>query len=140
MPAACGVDELCSNAHSLAGTADRAFEHRTHGKLAADSADVDRASLVGEAGIARDDHQTADLRQIGDDVIADAIGEVLLFGIARHVGKRQNGDRRRLDVRLWITGVGPIGGGIRLAGMPLPDPDRTIDILDAYVAAILETN
>ena len=39
-----------------------------------------------------------------------------------------------------MRGVGPIGGEIRPARMPLPDSDRTIDILDTYVAAILETN
>src|SRR4029077_16959890 len=80
------------------------------------------------------------LRQIGDNVFADAVGEVLLFGVARHVRERQNGDRRRLDFGRRVGGIGLLSGDIRLTGMPLPDSDRTIDILDTYVTAILETN
>ena len=66
----------------LAGAADRAFEHRAHAKIAADGANVDRAPLIAEARVACDHHQASDFRQIGDDVFADAIGEVFLFRIS----------------------------------------------------------
>ena len=72
-------------------------------EIAPDRADVDVLALVGEARVARDHQQAADLRQIGDDVLADAVGEIFLLGVARHVGERQHGDRlhglRRLDCR-----------------------------------------
>ena len=97
MPAGCSVDELRGDPHALAGAADRAFEHRAHAEFAADGANVDRASLIGEARVARDHRQAGDLRQIGDDVFADAVGEILLLRIARHVGERQNGDRCSRD-------------------------------------------
>jgi hypothetical protein len=42
---------------------------------------TDRASLVGETRVARDDHQAGDLRQIGDNVFADAVGEVFLLDV-----------------------------------------------------------
>ena len=71
---------------------------------------------------------------------SDAVGEVLLLRVARHVGERQNGDRRRLDVGLRIGDLGPLGGGSHVAGVPLPDLYRTVDVLDTYVAAIVETN
>ena len=108
--AGCRVDELRGDPHALAGAADGAFEHRPHAKLAADGADVDRASLVSEARIARDYRQAGDLRQVGDDVFGDAVGEIFLLGIARHVGEWQNGDRGGRAVRLRFGGIG-LGGG-----------------------------
>ena len=48
--------------------------------------------------------------------------------------------RPLLDLRLRIGGIGPIGGDVRLAGMPLPNSDRALDILDTYVTAIREAN
>ena len=87
-----------------------------------------------------DDYQAGDLRQIGDNVFADAVGEVLLFRVARHIGERQNGNRGRLDTRRWIGGIRPTDGGIHLTGVPLPDLDRAVDVLDTYGAAILEAN
>ena len=68
------------------------------------------------------------------------VGEILLFRVARHVGERQNGDRLRLGPRLRIGSIGPIGGDVRPAGLPLPDSDRPVDILDTYVTAIPEAN
>ena len=79
MSAAFRIDELRGNAHALAGPADRAFEHGAHAELAADGANVDRASLVGKAGVAGDHDEAGDLRQVGDDVFADPVGEILLF-------------------------------------------------------------
>ena len=68
------------------------------------------------------------------------VGEILLFRVARHVGERQNGDRLRLGPRLRIGSIGPIGGDVRPAGLPLPNSDRPVDILDTYVTAIPEAN
>ena len=48
--------------------------------------------------------------------------------------------RGRPDTGRRIGGIRPTGGGVHLTGMPLPDSDRVIDILDTYVTAILETN
>ena len=67
------------------------------------------------------------------------VGEILLFRVARHVGERQNGDRLRLGPRR-IGSIGPIAGDVRPAGVPLPDSDRPVDILDTYVTAIPEAN
>ena len=61
-------------------------------------------------------------------------------GSPDNVGERQNGDRLRLGPRLRIGSIGPIGGDVRPAGVPLPDSDRPVDILDTYVTAIPEAN
>src|SRR5947207_3657382 len=140
MPAGFRVDELRGDPYALAGAPDRAFEYGAHAELAADGADVHRASLIGEARVACDHRQARDFRQIGDDVFADAVGEVLLFRVARHVGERQDGDRRSVAVRPWSGGIGSGGGGGRRARVPFPDADRPVDILDANLAAILEAN
>ena len=135
----CCIDELRGNPHAIAGAPDRAFEHREHTKLAADGAKVDRASFISEARVARDHRQTGDLRQVGDDVFSDAVGEIFLLRIARHIGEWQNGDR---CIRSLQPRIGPVEllGGSRRGGVPLPDPDRPVDILDADIAAVLKTN
>ena len=84
--------------------------------------------------------QAGDLRQVGDDVFADAVGEVLLLRVARHVGERQNGNRRSSDVRLRFGSIGSGGGRGCRARVPFPDSDWPVNILDADVAAILEAN
>src|SRR6516162_9086328 len=140
MPAAGRVDKLCGDPHTITGTADRAFEYRLHAKLAADRANIDRTPLVGEARVARDHHQTRDLRQVGDDVFANSVGEILLLRIPRHVGEWQNGD---CQVRLRYCSIGTsvvVGGRVCRAGMPPPDSNRPIDILDIDVATVLEAN
>jgi hypothetical protein len=87
VPAGCSVGKLRANPDALASTADGTFEHRSHAKVAADGTNVDRAPLIGEARVARDHCKASDLRQVGDDVFTDAVGEILLLWIARHVGE-----------------------------------------------------
>src|SRR5260370_13855132 len=137
MPAAGCVDELCGDAHTIAGTADRAFKYRLHAKLTADGANIDRTPLIGEARIACDHRKTRDLRQVGDDVFADSVGEILLLWIPRHVGEGQNSNCR---MRLRNAGVGAraIGDGRVRVGMPPPDSNRPVAILDIDVATVLE--
>ena len=50
-------------------------------------------ALVDEGRVARDDEEPAQLRQRGDDVLADAVGEIILLRLAAHVGEGQHGDR-----------------------------------------------
>src|SRR6185437_12436224 len=69
---------------------------------------VDGPALEEERGIACDDEEPAQLRQRRDDVLADAVGEILLLRIAAHVHKGKHGD------------AGPVGerhGGTRLTDL-----------------------
>src|SRR6516162_3247068 len=136
MPAAGCVDQLCGDPRTIAGTANRAFEYRLYTKLTANGANIDRAPLVGEARVARDDHQACDLRQIGDDVLADPVGEILLLRITRHVSEWQNSDRR-MRLRIVSVGVPATGDGSVRVGTP---PNRPVDVLDIDLAAVLEAN
>ena len=74
--------------------AHAAFQDVAHAELPPDLPHVHGAALVGEARIAGDDEQPADLRERGDDVLDHAVGEVVLLRIAAHVRERKDGDRR----------------------------------------------
>ncbi|MNI43108.1 hypothetical protein D3C73_974280 [compost metagenome] len=139
MRPACRVDQLPGNAQPVPVLAHAAFEHIAHAQFLADALCVHDLALVGEARIARNDEQPADTRQGGDDVLHDAIGEILLLRIAAQVLEGQDGDRgfvrqdeRRggdlfrgsacafVDVRLWClpaqVAVDPTNEAVALAG------------------------
>ena len=88
-----GVDELAGDADPLAGRPDAALEHVAHAELARDLPHVDRLALVDEARVAGDDEEPAQARERRDDVLGDAVGEIVLLGVAAHVGEGQDGDR-----------------------------------------------
>ncbi|MEI9888514.1 MAG: hypothetical protein WDN08_18840 [Rhizomicrobium sp.] len=94
MAVAGAVDELRRDAHAVARLAHAAFEHMAHFQLARDLEDIDMPALEGEGGVACDDRQRRDLAEVGDDVLADAVGEVFLLGVAAHIGEGQDADRQ----------------------------------------------
>ena len=103
-----GLDQLAGDPDAFACGAHAALEHVAHAELARDLPHVDRAALVDEARIAGDDEQPAQPRERRDDVLGDAVGKVILLGIAPEVGERQNRDRRpgRRGERLSDTQCG----------------------------------
>ena len=84
--AGCDVVELRGDPHPVAFLADAAFDHVADAELLGDLLQVDRLALVDERRVAGDDEEPAQLRQRGDDVLADAVGEILLLRLAAHVG------------------------------------------------------
>jgi len=91
-----------SCAVTLRRLADAAFHHVTHAQFAADLLDVRRAPFVSEARIARDHEQPAHVTQCGDDVLDDAVREVLLLRVIAHVLEGQHGDRRLVRKRRTV--------------------------------------
>src|SRR6516165_2358856 len=85
MPATRRIDELRVDPHAIASAADRAFEYRLHAQLLADGANIDRAPLVGKARVACDHPEAGNLGQVGDDVFAYTVREILLLWIPRHI-------------------------------------------------------
>src|SRR4029434_1842302 len=75
-----------------AGSSDTAVNDILDAEFAADIAHIDGTALIGKGGVAGDNEQFAEARQLGDDVLGDAVREILLRRIARHVGERQHGD------------------------------------------------
>jgi hypothetical protein len=88
------VDELRGDAYALRRLADAAFHHVAHAQFAADLLDVRGVPFVSEARIARDHEQPTHVTQCGDDVLDDAVREVLLLRVIAHVLEGQHGDRR----------------------------------------------
>src|SRR5258705_11121043 len=88
-----GIDQLSRDPYPVGGLANASFQDIAHAKLAPDLLHVDRASLVGEVRVPRDDEKRLELRQRRDDVVDHSIGEEVLLGIGAQVDKGQNGDR-----------------------------------------------
>ena len=89
-----GVDQLRGDAHARRHPAHAAFDEVAHAKFAPRADHVDIGSAEARRGIARHHMHLPEARELGDDVLGDAVGEILLFGIAAHVGERQHGDGR----------------------------------------------
>ena len=135
------VYELRRDAHAVAGLADAALEDVAHSQLAADPFRVDRPALIDEGGVTGDHRERAPGSERGNDVFGEAIREVLLLGIATHVGKGKHDDRGFLG--RW-RGVGILAGRfcrrpLRRDGDPV-HPDWLGDVLDLLLAQVLEAH
>src|SRR4029077_13798588 len=86
------VVELGGNAYAVAILAYAAFDHVTDPELGADPLDVDGLALVDKRRVARDDEEPAQFGKRGDDVLADAVGEIILLRIVAHVDEGKHGD------------------------------------------------
>ncbi len=93
------VDQLGGDAHAVARLAHAAFEHMGDLELPRDLRQIDMPAFERESRIARDDGERADLAEVGDDVFADAVGEVFLLLVIAHVGEGKDADRQALGLR-----------------------------------------
>src|SRR6185437_3943741 len=88
------LDQLRADADAPAEAAYAALGHEAHAQLAADALEVDGPAPIAERRIAGDHQQGRKPRQLRDDVLAHAVAEMLLRGIAAEIEKRQYRDRR----------------------------------------------
>jgi len=134
------VDQLARDAQPASRLANAAFEHVTHAKLIGHLAHVNRPAFVGEARIPRDHDQLIEARQRGDDVVDHAVDEIFLLGITRHVGEREDGDRRlagkRGPFRRLVRCTRLLWRLMRAANLQRIDPQRLRDILQCRLAKI----
>ena len=96
-------DQLRRNAYPLPCFPYRSFEHVPHVEVLPDLLHVDRAALVGEARIARDDKEPADARERRNDLPDHAVGKILLLRIASDIGERQYRNRRLVGQDRWSS-------------------------------------
>src|SRR5262249_49639692 len=73
---------------------DTAFQYIADAKLAPDLLAVYRLAPIGERCVARDDEHVREPRQIGRQILGDAVGEVLLLRVVAEVGEWQHNDRQ----------------------------------------------
>ena len=92
MIAGFSVDQLHTHPEPVAATLHRAFEHVADVQLASELFEINRRSLVGKCGMSADHERAADTRQIRGQALGHTIDEIVLFGIAAEIGKRQNDD------------------------------------------------
>ena len=102
MCAGFAVDELGVDAHPVLIALNRAFKHVADPELLGDLLGVDGLALEGEGGVARNHETVADARQVGGEVLGDAVGEIVLARIAGKVLEGQDDNREaRRDGFFW---------------------------------------
>ena len=79
--------ELDVHAHAVAIALHRAFEHIADTEFSADRLGGDVFVLVGEGPGPGDNETAADGREVGGEILGNAIDEIILAWIAREVRK-----------------------------------------------------
>ena len=90
------VHQLRGDAHAVSRTPNTAFEHMAHAEVPRNYLYAHGAPLIHERRTPRDNENAPQFRQLGDDVFGDAVREMLLLSVARHVDEGQDGNRRLL--------------------------------------------
>jgi hypothetical protein len=88
------IDQLGRDAKAVACPPYAPFEEVPDAEFAADLLNADGSPLRRERRVPGDDEERPHPRQSRGDVLDDAIGEMLLLGVASDITERQNGDRR----------------------------------------------
>jgi len=89
-----GVNQLSVDADQVTGSPDTPFEHIADAQLTANLLRIDGFVPVRECGIARDHEHVFEPRQIGCQIFADPVCEILLVRVVAEVSKRQHDDRQ----------------------------------------------
>ena len=91
--ATAAVDESCVELQALSVTTHAAFEHGRHAEPLGHVLGVDVATLEAERGRTCDDLEARHASEPVEHLLGEAVGEVLLLGIATQIGEGQYGDR-----------------------------------------------
>ena len=126
-----GIDQLRGDSNAVTGAPDAALDHVAHAELETDVPHGQGFVFECKRGISGDHEKRAEFRQLGNDVLADAVGEEFLLAVVAHVVERQHRDRRfRRQFEFagrWhiVSGAGGTAGFA-----PGPDrvsPDRVVE-------------
>ena len=93
------LDELHRDPHPAARLAHAAFEHRGDVERLADLGHGGRLALEREGRGTRRDPQPTDLSEHVQQLVGEAIREVLVFRVVAAVDERQHRDRRRARIK-----------------------------------------
>src|SRR3954466_15948829 len=93
MLAACRLDQLAADANARAGLSEASLHHIPHPEFARDLFGIRALSLVAKRRVARDHRKPTRPRQIGDQVLRNAVEKELRLGIAAQILKGQYRDR-----------------------------------------------
>src|SRR5688572_14658211 len=87
------VDELGGDPYPIAGTPNRPLENRGDAELLANLPQASLGSLVTHRRRPADHFEPLDLSERGQDLLHDAVREILVGRIRAQVGERQDRDR-----------------------------------------------
>ena len=90
-------DEFRRDPHRIAALANAADHHVPHAELFADFAGIHHSSLKRDGRVSRDDREPPVTGEETNDVFRQAIAEIVVLRIVRHVPERQHGDRQSRD-------------------------------------------
>ena len=88
-----GIDQLHVHAHTIANTANAAFQNGSDAERFSYFTNVGRFSPIRHDGGARDNFQVANLRQIREHVVLNPVGEVGVFFLGAEIFKWQHRNR-----------------------------------------------
>jgi Virulence-associated protein E len=88
------VDELDGDPHAIRCLAHASFRNIVHAEFTRDLLRLHGLALMHENGVAGNDQEFAETRQLGNDVLGQPVGKELLLRITAHIDERQHRDRR----------------------------------------------
>lgn len=92
LPAGFRLDQLRRDAHAIRGLPHAAVHQVIRPERQARRTRIATGTLEGKTGVAGNDRQRTVLGQRGDDVLGDAVREIVLLGIAAEIVERQDRD------------------------------------------------
>lgn len=93
------VDELCRDTDMVAFAADAALDEVMCSEFGTHGLQIEVASTILEAGVARDHRTRAPRCEAGDQIFRQTIGEQRLIGVRREIVEGQHRDRRPIAER-----------------------------------------
>src|SRR6516164_5082388 len=93
------IDQLGTDTYLVARPLDAPLQHIAHSQLPTDLLCVSRPVPIGERGIARDHEHVCEPRQIGRQILGNAVGKILLFAVVAQIDERQDHNRQT-----WSSG------------------------------------
>src|SRR4029077_6052689 len=124
------LDHLAADANAIARLAQTTLDHVANAEFSGELLRIGPFALVSEAGVARHDREPARPRELGDQILGDAIEEELGLGIA--AGFLEGRPRARRFFR-WCCGLlasWAFRRGRRLVQHDAEGADRARDVLD----------
>ena len=82
MPPGDRVDELGGDPYAVLRALYAAFQDVLHSELLAYLLHLHSLTLVSEGGVLGDDEEVAESGQLGNHILRETVGEVLLVGVA----------------------------------------------------------
>ncbi len=132
MPARGRVGQLRRDPNPLPGPADAPLQDVAGTQPGTHFTHVEGRPLEGEGRLARGHEQTGDLGEVGDEVVGDAVAEIVLVGVVTQIRERQDRDRGPLG-RVEGRARRCRGGGHPTIAHPV-DPHGPLDVLEPALA------